>query len=105
MHILTSEGLIMPKQSTKVRSPEMIRQHYVIEKELAGRLRTASKNERRHLYTEVYDELFRRVPDHPQLALKPEQRAHEVNERLALLRSVFMADRFADRQRYRLVLW
>src|SRR5688572_1255610 len=75
----------MSKQSAKARPPEMIRQHYLIEKELAARLRTATKAERRHLYTEVYDELFRRVPDHPQLSQNPAQRAHQVSERLALL--------------------
>lgn len=68
------------------RSPDEITQHYLIEKELAARLRTATKEERKHLYTEVYDELFRRVPHHPQLAVKPEERAQEVAERLALLR-------------------
>src|SRR6185503_5505884 len=76
----------MSKHS-QARSPEMIKHHYLIEKELAARLRTANKEERRHLYTEVYDELFRRVPDHPQLSVKPEQRAQEVSERLALLQT------------------
>jgi ubiquinone/menaquinone biosynthesis C-methylase UbiE len=42
----------------------------VIEKELANRLRTATKDQRRHLYNAVYDELFRRVPHHPQVLLK-----------------------------------
>jgi SAM-dependent methyltransferase len=71
------------------RSSEQIRQHYLIEKELAGRLRTATREERRHLYSEVYDELFRRVPDHPQLALKPDEglRRRTIAERLKLLRS------------------
>lgn len=69
------------------RSPEQIRQHYLIEKELAARLRTATREERRHLYAEVYDELFGRVPDHPQLALKldEELRCRTVAHRLALL--------------------
>ncbi len=74
----------MPK-TNKARSSDAITQHYLIEKELAARLRTATKEERRNLYTEVYDELFRRVPDHPQLAIQPEERAQEVSERLALL--------------------
>jgi SAM-dependent methyltransferase len=52
------------------RSEERLRAHYAIEKELADRLRRASKQERRVLYTALYDELFRRVPDHPQLARK-----------------------------------
>ena len=77
----------MPNPITTPRSPERIKQHYLIEKELAARLRIASKEQRRHLYTEVYDELFRRVPDHPQLSLKPEQRAHAVSKGLALLQN------------------
>jgi SAM-dependent methyltransferase len=52
------------------RSEERLRAHYAIEKELADRLRRASKQERRILYKTLYDELFRRVPDHPQLARK-----------------------------------
>jgi len=64
-----------------------IREHYLIEKELAARLRRATKEERRRLYTEVYDELFQRVPDHPQLALKHDEaaRRRHVTERLAVL--------------------
>lgn len=49
------------------RTFEQRKHHYEIEKELASRLRNASKPERQKLYSEVYDELFRRVPDHPQL--------------------------------------
>jgi SAM-dependent methyltransferase len=52
------------------RSVERLREHYAIEKELADRLRRAGKQERRILYTSLYDELFRRVPDHPQLMRK-----------------------------------
>ena len=47
-----------------------IQAHYVIEKQLAQRLRSASKEERRRLYSAVYDELFRSIPDHPQLLRK-----------------------------------
>ena len=49
------------------RSAAQIRAHYEIEKGLASRLMNASKAERRSLYTELYDELFDRVPDHPQV--------------------------------------
>jgi SAM-dependent methyltransferase len=57
-------------RSTLNRSPERLRHHYEVERELAARLRSATQSERRTLYTQVYDELFRRVPDHPQLARK-----------------------------------
>jgi SAM-dependent methyltransferase len=49
------------------RSEEAITHHYQVEKELANRLRHSTREERRHLYSEVYDELFRMVPDHSQL--------------------------------------
>jgi SAM-dependent methyltransferase len=47
-----------------------LREQYLIEKGLANRLRTAAPGERRALYANVYDELFRRVPHHPQLERK-----------------------------------
>lgn len=47
------------------------REHYEIEKELAAKLRAASAKDRSHLYTQVYDELFRRVPHHPMLVNRP----------------------------------
>lgn len=58
----------LPK--SELRTPEQIREHYEIEKELANRLRHASGQERRHLYSSLYDELFRRVPHHPLLTRK-----------------------------------
>jgi SAM-dependent methyltransferase len=52
------------------RTPAQIREHYEIEKELANRLRSASKEERRNLYSSLYNELYQRVPLHPQLTRK-----------------------------------
>jgi hypothetical protein len=75
------------------RSASQIEFHYRVEKELAARLRSAPRAQRLRLYGEVYDELFRRVPEHPQLHRKhslEEQRA-AIDDRLALLR------RFIDR--------
>src|SRR5579871_5614438 len=57
----------MRQRGTVVRTAEELRQHYEIEKELANRLRHARREDRPGLYSEVYDELFRRVPKHPQL--------------------------------------
>jgi SAM-dependent methyltransferase len=50
------------------RSGARLRAHYEIERDLARRLRDAPAADRASVYGEVYDELFRRVPDHPQLA-------------------------------------
>ena len=59
--------MLAQKYRTKERFPEQLREHYEIEKELAYRLRTASPEQRRHLYGRIYEELFRKVPHHPQL--------------------------------------
>ena len=69
------------------RDPQRIRHHYEIERELAQRLRNSSRAERGKLYSVVYDELFQKVPDHPQLWIKDslERRASQALPRLAML--------------------
>jgi SAM-dependent methyltransferase len=52
------------------RTAAQVREHYEIEKRLAARLAAAPKRERASLYKALYDELFRRVPHHPQLVLR-----------------------------------
>lgn len=52
------------------RTLEQLREHFEIERELANRLRNASRQERRHLYSSLYDEMYQRVPLHPQLTRK-----------------------------------
>jgi len=56
------------KQSA--RNLEELRRHYDVERALGDRLRTCPPAERRALYGEIYNELFARVPDHPQLTRK-----------------------------------
>lgn len=51
----------------ETRTEQQLREHYVIERELADRLRNAPRSERRVLYSQMYDELFRRVQHHPML--------------------------------------
>ena len=53
-----------------MRTREDLYRHYQVERELAARLRSAGREERRRLYGTLYDELFERVPDHPQLSGK-----------------------------------
>lgn len=62
------------------RAPDQIREHYEIERRLAHRLRNSTREERKTLYTSLYDELFRSVPHHPQLTIKssPEESAGKV---------------------------
>lgn len=69
------------------RLPADIEHHYRVELELAGRLRNAPRADRLSLYGPLYDELFRRVPNHPQLTRKvseAERRAAS-NDKFALL--------------------
>jgi SAM-dependent methyltransferase len=77
-----------------MRTPEQVLKHYEIEKELADRLRGANRDERAPLYGLVYDELFRRVPDHPQLTRKVDEQARLAasEDRMALLGRFLNAD-------------
>jgi SAM-dependent methyltransferase len=76
------------------RSAADIEQHYRIEIELADRLRSAPRDQRLGLYGQVYDELFRRVPAHPQLTRKVSaaERARAVKIRMDGLRPFIGAD-------------
>ena len=47
------------------RTPEQLREHYELEKKLADRLRNSTREERRHLYTEVCTQLYTSIPHHP----------------------------------------
>ncbi len=68
------------------RSARQLREHYAIERALATQLRQSSKGERGALYASVYDELFRRIPHHPQLQLRSsEHRARRVERELHFL--------------------
>ena len=77
----------MPPEST-TRSPERLRHHFDVERELAARLRSSTREERPALFKELYNELFERVPDHPRLTRResPEESRRKVNGQLRLLR-------------------
>ncbi len=82
----------IPKEEK--RTLEQLRAHYEIERELAARLRRAPREERRRLYGPLYDELFRRVPLHPQLTEKddPGVRAADVARQMKFLRRFLRPD-------------
>ncbi|AFZ44038.1 Methyltransferase type 11 [Halothece sp. PCC 7418] len=80
--------------NTKIKIPknekrniEQIQEHYEIEKELAEKLRNSTLEDRQSLYTSLYDELFQKVPLHPQLTRKssPEAVAWLVTQRMKFL--------------------
>jgi SAM-dependent methyltransferase len=76
------------------RTPAQIKEHYEIEKALAGKLRSANKQERRHLYSSLYNELYQRVPLHPQLTrkLSPADSQLAVAAQMRFLKSVLHQD-------------
>ncbi len=55
---------------------------YLTERTLAHRLLAAPASERARIYGEVYDELFRLFPDHPQLGRDPAERTRQVDRKL-----------------------
>lgn len=69
------------------RTPERLRHHFQVEKELAARLRHSTRAERTSLFKTLYGELFERVPDHPRLTRRdtPEASQRKVQSQLCLL--------------------
>ena len=69
------------------RTPAQVREHYEIEKELAARLRGSTAAQRKQLYGQVYDEMYRRVPHHPMLTRKvsPAERQLVIGEQMEFL--------------------
>src|SRR6266511_2835190 len=70
------------------RTFEQIKNHYLVEKAIAERLKSSSREERKLIYATMYNDLFRQVPDHPRLTQRnDEQLTRIANEtKLALVR-------------------
>ena len=84
-------GALRRPVEPRQRTAEQVREHYLVERELADRLRHAPREARAALYPQVYDELFRRLPHHPQLARRSQpgeaaRRRRKVEEQAAYLR-------------------
>lgn len=71
--------------SVKQRTTAQLQEHYLIEQQLASRLRQAPKAERRGLYNTVYDERIQRIPDHP-LTIQATDRAVQLRAIIPQLR-------------------
>jgi len=68
------------------RTLEQVRNHYDVEKALADKLRRSSREERPAIYATMYDELFAKVPDHPRLTRRADERLNQYeNARKRLL--------------------
>jgi len=81
-------------RSADMRTPDQLREHYEIERELASRLRQCAPHERLRLYASTYDELFRRVAHHPMLLRKkdPEATRSAIMSQLRLIRGFLRPD-------------
>jgi SAM-dependent methyltransferase len=71
----------------ETRSSERLYAHYLIERDLASRLRTSTANERSRLYGDLYTQLFARLPDHPQHRIDPSKRRRNTETQVDFLRS------------------
>ncbi len=68
-----------------MRTPDRLIAHYELERRLTDRLRNAPHDERSSVYSEVYAELFRALPDHPQTLAKQGARARATAREWTLL--------------------
>jgi ubiquinone/menaquinone biosynthesis C-methylase UbiE len=76
------------------RTPERLRHHFEVEKELAVKMRASTRAERTQLFKTLYNELFERVPDHPRLTRRdtPESSRRKVQSQMRLLRPFLKHD-------------
>ncbi len=73
-------------------APDLLIAHYLLEKSLASRLRSANKVERRVLYTSLYDELFQKVPYLKAANSDPARRERKVKGELNFIKSYLTPD-------------
>ena len=75
----------------ETRTEEQLRNHYLVEKQLAEQLLSSSRSERSALYSRLYEELFSKVPDHPRLQRRDtvKARRRSVAARMRLLQGQF----------------
>jgi len=62
--------MVLKRRLPADRTYEQLKNHYLVEKEIADRIKKASPAERREIYATMYDELFAKVPDHPRLTIR-----------------------------------
>ncbi len=76
------------------RSLEQVTEHYILEKKLADQLRASGKQERQYLYTELYDQLFKNLPHHPQISRKNDAEASklEIDRKMKLVKPYLKPD-------------
>ena len=64
------------------RTYESVLHHFEVERKIARRLKAADREQRKVIYSSMYDELFAKVPDHPRLTRRSDPLAtQEMNRR------------------------
>jgi ubiquinone/menaquinone biosynthesis C-methylase UbiE len=76
------------------RTVDQIIEHYTLEKELAAKLLNSHQEERKHLYTSLYNQLFQKITHHPQISRKMDDSASqiEVQRKMNLIQRYLQAD-------------
>lgn len=74
------------------RDKESLYRHYIVEKQIATRLKQSSREERIQIYKTMYNELFLKIPDHPRL----QQKASEELTQYYNLNKISLVRRFVD---------
>lgn len=70
-----------------------IKQWYLVEKDLANKLRNSTRTERKLIYKTLYDDLFRRVPQHSRLR----KSKNEKNEKIWIRKQIEIIDGFINK--------
>ena len=73
------------KARSETRSPERIIAHYELEARLSRTLMASDQNDRLSLYSELYEQLFTELPDHPQRSGREKIRAEQIEVQRAML--------------------
>jgi SAM-dependent methyltransferase len=55
------------------RTYEQVKNHYLVERSIAKKLKNSNREERKKIFGTMYKELFRKVPDHPRLTRRVSQ--------------------------------
>lgn len=76
------------------RTFEQVKNHYLVEKAIAQKLKKSSREERMRIYAAMYAELFSKVPDHPRLARResPALTARANKDKLSMLKKFLAAE-------------
>ncbi len=76
--------LKLKRKLPKNRTFEQIKRHYEVEKSIAGKLKRAKREERKAIFSVMYDELFAKVTDHPRLSKRENEQKVRASNRQKL---------------------